>query len=610
MIADDTRPPTGPTTPLRRCELAWLAAVLVASSILVVYTSRSIGPTFDEPFYLAKGLDYWRTGSPKSLMRAGTMPLPVDVQTLPLHLWERHRGEPFNTVEQLDELLPVARAMNLPFWWLLLASGFRLARRLGGPTAAGVAVGLLGFEPNLLAHAALATTDIAVTAAILAATNSFLRGRGTGWWRRAFVPGVWVGIAVLCKASAATFLPLAFAVILWRRGELRRAVRDGVTMGVIAAATAFAYVGTDWAVEPSFVKWADTLPDGVIGDATRAVANNLRVFPNAAEGIIQQVKHNVRGHGVFALGEYRHRAVWYYFPVVLSQKLPEPVLVLMGWCAMAFLGGRGSRRAAAERERQLRPTSPRWGEVAERGAATPAGEGLQREEKDPSPEPFAPQTGSPSPQRGEVGRGWAIPRLPLPSLPACIALAFLLFSLTCRVQIGVRLVFPLVAFLVLAVSGAVSSSSRRRWFGWLAVAASAVVAIFAAPHGLRYQNQLWGGASRAGDNLTDSNCDWGQGVPELREWWRTAGEPPLTVWYYGTDPNAFRPPFHAVPLHVLPDRSPEFVTRTSAGGYFAVGRTFLTACPDRRPDMLALIDWLKGQQPVAEVGCFVVYLLK
>ncbi len=533
MTADDTRPPTGPTTPLRRRELAWLTFVLAVSSALVVHASHSIGPTFDEPFYLAKGLDYWRTGSPKALMRAGTMPLPVDVQTLPLHLWERHRGEPFNTVEQLDELLPVARAMNLPFWWLLLASGFRLARRWGGPTAAGIAVGLLGFEPNLLAHAALATTDIAVTAAVLAATNSFLRGRGTGWWRRVFVPGVWVGIAVLCKASAVTFMPLAFAVILWQRCELRSAVRDCVTTGVIAATVAFAYIGTDWAVEPSFVKWADTLPDGTLGDATRAVANNLRVFPNAAEGIIQQVKHNVRGHGVFALGEYCHRAVWYYFPVVLSQKLPEPLLLLLAGCLV------------------FRPRS-------------------------------------------------------LASTAGVIALAFLLFSLTCRVQIGVRLVFPLVAFLVLAVSVAVSSS-RWRWFGWLAVAASAVVALFTAPHGLRYQNQLWGGASRAGETLTDSNCDWGQGVPELRGWWHSAGEPSLTVWYFGTDPNAFRPPFHAVPLHVLPDRSPEFVRRASAGGYFAVGRTFLTACPDRRPDTLALIDWLKAQSPVAEVGCFNVY---
>ena len=548
MTADDTRPPTGPTTPPRWRELAWLAVVLVASSALVVHTSRSIGPTFDEPFYITKGLDFWRTGSPKALMRAGTMPLPVDVQTLPLHLWERHRGEAFDTIGQLGELLPVARAMNLPFWWLLLASGFRLARRWGGPTAAGIAVGLLGFEPNLIAHAALATTDIAVTAAVLAATNSFLRGRGTGWWRRVFVPGAWVGIAVLCKASAVTFVPLAFAVILWQRtpppGPLpvpvrgsrnpTNLLRDGIGIGIIAAAVAFAYVGTDWNVEPSFVKWAETLPDGAIGDATRAVANNFRVFPNAAEGIVQQVKHNVRGHGVFTLGEYHPRAVWYYFPVVLSQKLPEPLLLLLA-------GGL-----------VFRPRS-------------------------------------------------------LASIAGVIALAFLLFSLTCRVQIGVRLVFPLVAFLVLAVSVAVSSSLRWRWFGWLAVVAATVVALLTVPHGLRDQNHLWGGPARSGETLTDSNCDWGQGVPELRAWWQSAGEPPLTVWYYGTDPNAFRPPFHAVPLHVLSDRSPAFVARTSAGGYFAVGRTFLTACPDRRPDTLALIDWLKAQTPVAEVGCFAVY---
>ena len=580
MTADDTRPPTGPTTPLRRRELAWFTLVLVTSSVLVVYTSRSIGPTFDEPFYIAKGLDHWHTGSPKALMRAGTMPLPVDAQTLPLHLWERHRGERFNAVEKMNLLLPVARAMNLPFWWLLLASAFRLARRWGGPSAAGVAVGLLAFEPNLLAHAALATTDIAVTAGVLAATNALLRGREGGWWRRVFVPGAWAGLAVLCKASAVTFVPLVFAALLWWRGEARRIVRDGFGIGVVAAVLVFGYVGSDWAVEPSFVKWANTLPEGEPGDAVRTVAARLRIFPNAAEGVIQQVKHNVRGHGVYTLGEYHPRAVWYYFPVVLSQKLTEPVLLLLLGC-LAF-----------------RP----------RSLVSPAG---------------------------------------------FVAILLLIFSLTCRVQIGVRLVFPLVAFLILAVSIAVcgrrphppapspsrrpgvqggSDSGRaapvtgrvilnppRHWggspgevtslLGWLAVLASAILALLTAPHGLRYQNQFWGGAARAGDNLTDSNFDWGQGVPELRDWWRANGEPRLTVWYYGTDWNAFRPPFHPVQLHVSKDRGVEFVKRTSAGGYFAVGRTFLTACPGtyRQPDMLATLAWLNAQPPVAEVGGFAVY---
>lgn len=548
MTADATRPSTGSTPLLRWCELAWLGAVLLASSLLIVHTSRTIGPTFDEPFYISKGLDSWRTGSTKAFMRAGTMPLPVDVQTFPLYLWERHQGEPFNTVESLDDLLPVARHMNLPFWWLLLVSGFRLARRWSGPTAAGIASGLLAFEPSLLAHAALATTDIALTAAVLAATNAFVAGRGQSWARRILVPGLWAGFAVLCKASAVTFVPLVFAIVLWRNGEFCFLLRDGLRIGLIAGAVAFGYVGSDWAAEPSFVKWANTLPDGTLGEAVRAVADNLRIFPNAAEGVIQQIKHNIRGHGVYALGEHHARAVWHYFPVVLSQKLTEPVLLLLVGCLL------------------LRP----------RSLGSPAG---------------------------------------------VIALALLLFSLTCRVQIGVRLVFPLVAFVLLAVSvslawraGDVSpllcSSTgglRPPLAGSIAVLASAAIAFASAPHGLRYQNHLWGGPAKAGQNLTDSNFDWGQGVPELMEWWRANGEPKLTLWYYGTDLNAFRRPFAFVQLHVMPDRSAEFVSRTTGNGYFAVGRTFLTACPDRRPDMLALIDWLNTQPPVAEVGCFRVY---
>ena len=124
---------------MNRTDIAWLLAVAGLSSALCLSAGRTLGATFDEPFYLEKGLEHWRTGSYRTLMRAGTMPLPVDAQTLPLHLWERHRGAPVD----FGDALPVVRAMNLPFWWLLLLSAFRLARRFGGPWAGRFAVAFI-----------------------------------------------------------------------------------------------------------------------------------------------------------------------------------------------------------------------------------------------------------------------------------------------------------------------------------------------------------------------------------------------------------------------------------------------------------------------------------
>ena len=148
-------------SPMTRHDWLWLLAFGVASSAYCVLAAREIGPTFDEPFYMTSGLNYWRTGSHGPLLRAGTMPLPVDVQTLPVWVWEQFRGKPFDPTGDLDTVLPVARAANLVFWWPLLFYGGRLASLWGGPAAGRWATALLACEPNLLAHASLATTDIA-----------------------------------------------------------------------------------------------------------------------------------------------------------------------------------------------------------------------------------------------------------------------------------------------------------------------------------------------------------------------------------------------------------------------------------------------------------------
>src|SRR5260370_11727704 len=101
-------------------------------------------------------------------MKLGTMPLPVDVQTLPLYLWERCRGRPIDPVGELHLVLPFARAATLFFWGLLLWHAWLAAAFLGGRWAGALAVAVLACGPILAAHASLATTDIAVTACLLA----------------------------------------------------------------------------------------------------------------------------------------------------------------------------------------------------------------------------------------------------------------------------------------------------------------------------------------------------------------------------------------------------------------------------------------------------------
>ena len=88
----------------RLLDAVWFVLVAGLSSAWAVSAGQRLGATFDEPAHLDAGLKCWRSGSYKPLMRWGAMPLPIDVQTLPVYLWERHRGEPFEPYLQFPEL--------------------------------------------------------------------------------------------------------------------------------------------------------------------------------------------------------------------------------------------------------------------------------------------------------------------------------------------------------------------------------------------------------------------------------------------------------------------------------------------------------------------------
>lgn len=529
-------------------DLAWLLVIAVVSSSLCIHNTAPLGATFDEPFYIAKGLDCWRTGSYKPLMSAGTMPLPVDVQTLPLYLWERHRGEPFDPYAQLGTLLPIARLGNLPFWWLLLIYGMRWGRLLGGPWGGRFACGFLAFEPSLLAHAGLATTDIAITGTTLATAYHWYTGRNGNWRQRVLVPGLWYGVALVSKASAFAFVPILFVVLgcipVWNAGVTWRTAWantsqlrwDVFNAGLIGIVCAFAYCGSDWRTEHTFVEWATELPDGPTKRIMLPVSQNLSIFTNAGEGLAQQIKHNILGHGAYVLGEYHKRACWYYFPVALSVKLPEPMILLL---ALVLL------------------TRPR-------AMLNPVG---------------------------------------------IATIALFLFSFNCRVQIGIRLVFPLLAFLLINVAVACTVNRSRLHFiaAWVALGSMVVINGVVGSQGLQYANQLWGGPSRCHEVLSDSNADWGQGLPELKTWWSRNNEPTLHVWYYGADSAVLLAPFHLVPIHQLKNATPDAVRQATTNGFLAVSNTLLDACPDRRPELLELIAWLKTQDVVARTSTFVIF---
>src|SRR5262245_37294285 len=211
MSADGPTAPSPPPAGRWWVDALWLVALGANSACWCLTAAPKIGGTYDEPFYLDAGMESWRGWKPTDghspgwrhefAATHGVMPLPPDVLTIPLYIAELREGTKFEAEEKIARLR-AARAVTLGWFWLLLASAWRLGRAAAGPWAGRIASGLIACDPNFLAHAALATTDVAVSAALMAFTRAVYVGRGGGWWSRVTLPGLWYGLAALCKLSA------------------------------------------------------------------------------------------------------------------------------------------------------------------------------------------------------------------------------------------------------------------------------------------------------------------------------------------------------------------------------------------------------------------------
>ncbi|HWG42869.1 MAG TPA: glycosyltransferase family 39 protein [Gemmataceae bacterium] len=549
----------------------WLLVCLLASSAWCITAADRLSATWDEPAYVAHGLEHWRSGSIRSLACHGTMPLPMDVATLPLYVWERWQGTPLDPVTDLDHLLPWARASSLIFWWLLLIYGWLTGRELAGPWGGRVAVTLLACEPTLLAHATLATTDMALSACLLALTYHFHRGRGAGWFRRIGWPAFWLAASMLAKLSGLAFGPLCLGIIemeriftAWRKrrratsGAIAETVpcarlspfrlvpaafrpfwRDMVQIMPAALILVLLYCINDAHPIREFVNWTHRLPDNPMTRTLVWTAEHLRVANVVGEAFKFQVHHNRDSHvsGCYGLG-LNCLPHWYYFPLVSSMKLTLPLLVLPILLVL------------------IRPRSL---------------------------------------------LNWAY----------LSGLALLLFSLQSRIQIGVRLVLPAVVLGTVGLAVAFVRAPRpnavwMRRFGTACLSAclawSAFSCVHVWPHGLCYVNELWGGTENGYLYVGDSNYDWGQGLKDLDRWRREHGVTSLALGYFGDSSVLHDWDVSRLPLPDMWLDGPDGLLARARGHYLAVSTTLVYSHGDS-PAVL----YLRRLPPVDRTMTFLIY---
>ena len=224
---------------------------------------------------------------------------------------------------QYDLTLALARLGIMPFFWIGCWVVFWWARRLYGVEVGLMALFLFSFLPPVLAHAGLATTDMALAAFIGAAFVTAVLWIEEPTSKRGVLFGACCALALLSKFSSLPFLPacLGCALLLYALQESfdRRAVLP--TIRRLLPSFAWAVLTGAVVVWAGFrFSYGPVSPGGISVPA-----------PELFTGIHAAVEHNRLGHLTYLLGRHNMKGFWYYYPVVLGVKTPLAFLLLFGW---------------------------------------------------------------------------------------------------------------------------------------------------------------------------------------------------------------------------------------------------------------------------------------
>lgn len=188
---------------------AFLAAMSLAFLLLGLRSIGGASPTTDEPGHYRYGHRILRGVAE----RWDDSKMPVSaLNALPCFVLE-NLGSASRDLDEFSGPCDWTLA-RIPTLLGGLALGFSIAawsRALFGWPGALVSFGLFAFDPNLLAHSTLVTTDIFGALFLLLSLRAFARWLEAPGLRQSLVLGVLVGAASISKYTAA-YLPIIFAV--------------------------------------------------------------------------------------------------------------------------------------------------------------------------------------------------------------------------------------------------------------------------------------------------------------------------------------------------------------------------------------------------------------
>ena len=419
-------------------------------------------------------------------------------------------GKEFLFKNDADTMLFRARMAAAMLTLLLALLVFLAGQEMFGTAAGFVALVLLVFDPNQIAHGAFVTTDTGLACFLFATVYCFYRYVKQPSMGRLLLVGLAGGLALATKHTGILIFPilLALAICEWLLGRgakpdasdpkrltVAQYVLALTVITVVSLTVLWAFYGFRYAARPAGLQLNPTSAE-YIAQLSRprearllATVARFHLLPESYIYGLADVRVMDDFYSSFLLGKTYPHGVWFYFPFAIAIKSTLAFLILMGIAIWAIAA------------RKL----TRWREIL------------------------------------------------FLTVPPAIYLAVAMSS---HMNIGVRHVLPIYAFLGVLIGGAAMAlvKANQRWIYVFAalILFQIVTSLRAFPTYISYVNEAWGGQKNAWWLLSDSNADWAQQLKATKQyldarrvkdcWFVYFGEGVIDTSYYGIPCKALPTP--------------------------------------------------------------------
>jgi hypothetical protein len=499
-------------------ETAALCFLLIVLSAQLFFSVRRQSQTWDEANHIFTGYRSWTHADyglnpehPPLLKLLATAPLlSSELQSPPLE--DRYfkedaflRGKEFLYQNGAEKILARTRTAAAVLTLLAALVVFFGTREMFGTGSAFIALTLLTFDPNLLAHGALITTDVGLTCFMFLSVYMFYRFVKSPSAVRLIMAGVAVGLVLAVKHTGFLVLPILFLltvceIVIDLFGTNREKVgRHALKLlGSLALITAigcvvlWSFYRFRYEARPNGLELNPPLAEYVQGLKPYeawpiAAAARWYILPESYLYGLVDVKLTANYYTSYVLGKVYAHGVWFYFPVAFLIKSTVGVLALFLLSLFVIV----TRRL------------DHWREIL---------------------------------------------FLVVP------VIFYLIVAMTVGMNIGVRHILVVYVFLYVLTGGAMWALIRksRKW-GYavgLCLLVHVTSSVMAYPNYIAYANELWGGPSQTHKYLTDSNSDWGQQLKSVKHYLDQRGVKECWFVYFAS--GVAEPSYYGIPCKPLP----------------------------------------------------------